>query len=449
MIHLANWVKMQLFRSAVLLLFIGCLTSAENTQVTGDAELESPEVKNAILTMVKDANGIAVLYSLRHWLARQQPEPELKEAITALGDIHGQIGNGGFSQYFFNSSGNDWKHARSALAIIRNAKGQEILDLAAAVFGKNGPAIDGTQRHLQIKELPKSAESTWDSLDRRWHQNHDEFEKSILDWIRINGSHLRFVGKPKDADVFKVESLLTEAADDNWHQTFDDWAKRNPRVRSYGCRKSDMELASFSHDCFITAPNELHLIVINSADPNLSQWLLKLRPLSQCVHLLCVVFGKLPDGTSLPDGNWCFHIEETDPTNLGKIDDALASAFGIDDPIHLKAEKILKFMIGRLQQDAIEKEDDPIRRLVKMLGYQELIDTNERLRRSESDRGWSEQYVAFATRNETDYFVYDLGYHVIFLAAGKETLAEIRTACEASRSTIFGFERWYNAQLGK
>ncbi|RYD63252.1 MAG: DUF4375 domain-containing protein, partial [Verrucomicrobiaceae bacterium] len=54
--------------------------------------------------------------------------------------LDGEINNGGLDQYFVNSSGDEWRDALEGLKAMNATTRAEILEEAAAKFGKNGPS---------------------------------------------------------------------------------------------------------------------------------------------------------------------------------------------------------------------------------------------------------------------------------------------------------------------
>ena len=77
----------------------------------------------------------------------------------------GQIGNGGVSQYFFNSSGDHWERDAASFEAIGYPAGGEALRRAAAMFGNGGASIDRGVRVKQYAALPSSVEGVLDEMN--------------------------------------------------------------------------------------------------------------------------------------------------------------------------------------------------------------------------------------------------------------------------------------------
>jgi hypothetical protein len=80
----------------------------------------------------------------------------------------GEIDNGGFDQFFFNTSG-DW--AGDAEAAFRTIGAHELAAIvrsAIEIFPDGGPSPDHVVRHLQLDGLSPEAQARLSELDRRF-----------------------------------------------------------------------------------------------------------------------------------------------------------------------------------------------------------------------------------------------------------------------------------------
>jgi len=91
-------------------------------------------------------------------------EREVIDHLETCSTALGQIGNGGLSQYFFNSTGDQWPHAAHAFRAIGYPEGVEILERAARMVAEDGASLDRDTRIQQIAKLTPAQFSELDSL---------------------------------------------------------------------------------------------------------------------------------------------------------------------------------------------------------------------------------------------------------------------------------------------
>lgn len=91
-------------------------------------------------------------------------ERRILDTLAVVSDAAGQIGNGGLSQYFFNSTGDHWPRDVEAFRAIGYAKGAEALDRAARIVDRKGASLDREVRMRQYADLSEAREAELDKL---------------------------------------------------------------------------------------------------------------------------------------------------------------------------------------------------------------------------------------------------------------------------------------------
>ncbi|WP_082100123.1 DMP19 family protein [Anaeromyxobacter sp. PSR-1] len=97
---------------------------------------------------------------------------ELSPSEAALLDVwalEAEVNNGGFDQYFFNSSGDRARGALAGLELIGAGKTAAIVRRALAVFGRQGPAPSRAARWEQMDRWEPEVEATLDALDTEFY----------------------------------------------------------------------------------------------------------------------------------------------------------------------------------------------------------------------------------------------------------------------------------------
>jgi hypothetical protein len=93
---------------------------------------------------------------------------ETEQVIVTVWEVEAEVNNGGFDQYYFNSSF-DPRFAPSALEKIGAPKMAAIVSRANAVFGPEGPARDRFVRQEKLEQLGESKKELLNKLDNEFY----------------------------------------------------------------------------------------------------------------------------------------------------------------------------------------------------------------------------------------------------------------------------------------
>lgn len=113
-------------------------------------------------------------------------EPEQNFASVRM--LIDQVNNGGFDQYFFNSSGNYAADARHGLNVIGARHTEKLLRRAMTLFGPDGPSPDRDIRKAQLDQLVESAHDKIAALEGSFYKDRDEIEKLLHLYVAANRS---------------------------------------------------------------------------------------------------------------------------------------------------------------------------------------------------------------------------------------------------------------------
>lgn len=102
---------------------------------------------------------------------------------------NGEVNNGGHSQYFVNSSGDNHATALAGLRAIGATKRAEILSQALQLFGGSGPSVDNGTRHQQLASFTKSQDSKLDSLDSHYYKCDEKIDVLLSSYAVANKEH--------------------------------------------------------------------------------------------------------------------------------------------------------------------------------------------------------------------------------------------------------------------
>lgn len=109
-------------------------------------------------------------------------------AVKAL-DL--EVRNGGFSQYFFNSSGDEWKSALAALEAMGSKERLELLQQALSKFDKSSPSESRNRRMEQLAKIESGNESVFRDLETRYYKSSENLDVLMLRYVLKNPDAFR------------------------------------------------------------------------------------------------------------------------------------------------------------------------------------------------------------------------------------------------------------------
>ncbi len=103
--------------------------------------------------------------------------------VSAVQILDAEVRNGGFLQYFFNSSGDQWPAAAAGLTAIGAKRDRELVDQAIALFGPTPPSTDSEERARQLAVLADKDEKAFVEIEKAYYQDPDDLEVLLLDYV--------------------------------------------------------------------------------------------------------------------------------------------------------------------------------------------------------------------------------------------------------------------------
>lgn len=143
----------------------------EDGQTTGKNLMSLKELAAEALCIVRGIrNPIDRAYQ-REDDASKGGKPMQEPALNVLvvRELDSEIGNGGFDQYFFNSSGSRAARAGLALQAIGALQHAEIARAAVALFGPEGPSAQREQRFRQRENMGAAQVAEMGALEKAWY----------------------------------------------------------------------------------------------------------------------------------------------------------------------------------------------------------------------------------------------------------------------------------------
>jgi hypothetical protein len=97
--------------------------------------------------------------------------------------LEGQVNNGGFDQFFFNSSGNYSTETVDALEKIGAAKTAGIVRRANSVFKNGQPSKNWTARQEELLAMPESVTQILTQLDKEFYKYEEDLSKLLYEFV--------------------------------------------------------------------------------------------------------------------------------------------------------------------------------------------------------------------------------------------------------------------------
>jgi hypothetical protein len=114
---------------------------------------------------------------------------EVDRVLVTIWGLEADVNNGGFDQFYFNSSGDLAFFAPVALRLIGAKKMADIVARANAVFGTDGPARSRSARQAQLFLVapPDSDIAPWEDLDGAFYAYPDDIATLLVGFLRDRG----------------------------------------------------------------------------------------------------------------------------------------------------------------------------------------------------------------------------------------------------------------------
>ena len=120
------------------------------------------------IDFLRESAGLPMPYAVEPPASMEltDAERQLLDAMVECSVIFGEIHNGRLSQYFFNSTGNEWPSHVRALRTIGFEKGAAAIEEASRLIHPRGASLDRNKRIAQYAALSERKEKRLDELSR-------------------------------------------------------------------------------------------------------------------------------------------------------------------------------------------------------------------------------------------------------------------------------------------
>jgi hypothetical protein len=142
-----------------------------------------------ILNIVDDNKFAIALSDALNGLPTPFEEMTLGEQTAfCVDELEREVNNGGFEQFFLNSSGDYAQSVVDSLRRIGAAQAAELVEEAILLFGAAAPAADRDQRTAQMKSLGAAARDRWTILTKAFFKYPDNLAELLRRYVETNKS---------------------------------------------------------------------------------------------------------------------------------------------------------------------------------------------------------------------------------------------------------------------
>jgi uncharacterized protein DUF4375 len=125
------------------------------------------------------------------WKVSYQELTAAEKVFVSVWELESEVNNGGFLQYFLNSSGDNAGNCFSALEKIGATNVASMVKEALTVFADSKPNPDAAIRRAQVENFSEKQKKFLEDLDQRFFKYPDNLTKLLFDFVTKNRNEIR------------------------------------------------------------------------------------------------------------------------------------------------------------------------------------------------------------------------------------------------------------------
>ena len=150
--------------------------------------IDSREMNRRLIRLSEDRD-------VGFWAVDHEALPEPKRVFRAIWELEAQVNNGGFDQYFFNSSASTVPYVVAALHSVGAPATAAIVDDAIAAVGRDLPWVDDWTRRRDLAALPAVVSQQLEALTERFLRYQEDLTALLYLYVT---QHRGEIGAPAD-----------------------------------------------------------------------------------------------------------------------------------------------------------------------------------------------------------------------------------------------------------
>lgn len=169
---------------AIATIFISCAQTSNKKKVKIDIEqiLKIEDATTAITQLDSTLNAIS-----NHGQEIERLT-ESQKTVLIVENLEREINNGGFNQFFFNSSGQFAQETVTALRSIKAFETADIVSKSISVWPNQEVPKDWTKRQEILEAISEQADVVWNECDEEFYKYQDNIVTLLLEYVKSNKS---------------------------------------------------------------------------------------------------------------------------------------------------------------------------------------------------------------------------------------------------------------------
>jgi len=111
---------------------------------------------------------------------------EIEKTFICVWSLQGEVDNGGFDQWLFNSSGNWALETILGLHRIGAEATAKMVEKVISLFPGGPPPKDIDKRREIMESIPEKTSAIWNEIDDQFYKNNDDIEGLLSKYIKEN-----------------------------------------------------------------------------------------------------------------------------------------------------------------------------------------------------------------------------------------------------------------------
>jgi uncharacterized membrane protein YhaH (DUF805 family) len=146
-----------------------------------------------ILSAKSGQDAVMEIYDMLWPVSLEHPEQlsQAEKNFVWIELLEAEVNNGGFSQYFVNSSGDNALETELALQEIGSTEFYGLLKSAIDCFPNRDVPKDRALREDLVDQLPESVTEEWENLDSRFYECKEDLADLLVQYVQAHGSEFR------------------------------------------------------------------------------------------------------------------------------------------------------------------------------------------------------------------------------------------------------------------
>lgn len=175
---------------------LGIVISSCNSPTNKSEEPIFDENKTALDSLLSSANSTDVIIAIDESISKRWESDDRQNNLTQqeknfyyIEGLEREVNNGGFSQYFYNSSGDYAHETLSALKQVGANYVAVLLQKAINEFPEQQVQKNRETREGVLSKIESRANKTWDKLDDEYYHAFENLEYLLIKYVKSNRAY--------------------------------------------------------------------------------------------------------------------------------------------------------------------------------------------------------------------------------------------------------------------